>query len=115
VTGAAHGLRAWLLQRFTAVYLAGFILFVVIRFGVFNAPVGYQAWHAWLAEPFVNLAAALFVLSVVGHAWVGVRDVIMDYIRPAGMRVAVLAAAALALIACAAWGLRVLFLVTVNG
>ncbi|MGA7799903.1 MAG: succinate dehydrogenase, hydrophobic membrane anchor protein [Gammaproteobacteria bacterium] len=114
MTGAAHGLRAWLLQRFTAIYLIGFLLFLVVRFGILGAPVGYHAWHAWLAEPIINMATGLFMLSVIGHAWVGIRDVIMDYVRPSGLRVAVLAAAALALIACAAWALRVLFLVTVK-
>lgn len=103
------------MQRFTAVYIAGFVLFLVLRFGVSQGHLSYQAWRAWLGEPFVNFAAGLFVLSVMGHAWVGVRDVIMDYVRPSGVRVAALAVAALALLACAVWGLQVLVSVTVHG
>ncbi|HKK13078.1 MAG TPA: succinate dehydrogenase, hydrophobic membrane anchor protein [Gammaproteobacteria bacterium] len=114
MTAAAHGLRAWLLQRFTAAYLAAFVLYLIIRLGG-GAPASFQAWHHWLAGPWVNLAAALFLVSLLGHAWVGVRDVIMDYVRPSGLRVSVMAAVGLFLIGMGAWGLRLLFLVAWRG
>lgn len=107
----AHGLRAWLLQRFTAVYLLLFLAYLALHFG--RTPVAdYAAWRAWLADPLVNLATGLFALSLLIHAWVGIRDVIMDYVRHTGLRVALLAAVALTLAGCGLWVLRVLFLAT---
>ncbi|MFN2308823.1 MAG: succinate dehydrogenase, hydrophobic membrane anchor protein [Gammaproteobacteria bacterium] len=108
VSRQAHGLRAWLLQRFSALYLLLFLGYLAVRFG--TAPVAdFAAWQAWLADPLVNLATGLFILSLLVHAWVGIRDVIMDYVIHTGLRVTLLAAVALTLAGCGLWSLRVLF------
>jgi len=114
VSRQAHGLRAWLLQRITAAYLLLFIVYLFIHF--IRAPLSdYAVWHAWLANPLVNLATGLFVLSLLVHAWVGIRDVIIDYVRHTGLRVTLFAGVILMLAGCGLWSLRVLFLVTITG
>lgn len=110
----AHGLRAWLLQRFSAVYLLLFLVYLSVHFN--RAPLlDFAQWQAWLADPLVNLATGLFILSMLVHGWVGIRDVIMDYVTHTGMRVALLAAVALTLTGCGLWSLRVLFLAVLRG
>lgn len=110
----AHGLRAWLLQRFSAVYLLLFIAYLFVHFA--RAPAAdFAAWQAWLADPLVNLATGLFILSMLVHAWVGIRDVIMDYVTHTGLRVALFAGVALTLAGCGLWSLRVLFLAVSGG
>ena len=108
----AHGLRAWLLQRFSAVYLVVFLVYLGLHFSA--APeLDYVAWRSWLADPLVNLTTGLFVLSIVVHAWVGIRDVIMDYVIHSGLRVALFAIVALILAGCGLWSLRLLFLAVI--
>jgi succinate dehydrogenase / fumarate reductase membrane anchor subunit len=34
----------------------------------------------------MRVATLLFVVSLAWHAWVGVRDILMDYIKPDGLR-----------------------------
>ena len=110
----AHGLRAWLLQRLSAVYLLLFLLYLVVRFGA--APVSdFAQWQGWLADPLVNLATGLFILSLLMHAWVGMRDVVMDYVTHTGIRVALFALVGLTLAGCGLWSLRVLFLAVLPG
>lgn len=108
----AHGLRAWLLQRFSAAYLVLFLIYLVVHF-TRAPPLDFNAWRTWLADPVVNLATGLFVLSTLVHAWVGIRDVIMDYVGHAGLRVALFAAVALTLSGCGLWSLRLLFVAVV--
>ncbi len=104
----AHGLRAWLIQRFSAVYVALFLLFLVTRF--WNAPVqDHLEWHSWMRDPIINLSMGLFILAILIHAWVGIRDVIMDYVKPTMIRVTLMAVIALVLIGTGLWSLRVLF------
>lgn len=104
----AHGLRAWLIQRFSAVYMALFLLFILARF--WAAPVqDHVEWHNWMRDPIINLSVGLFILAVLIHAWVGIRDVIMDYVKPIFLRVTLLAAIALMLVGTGLWSLRVLF------
>ena len=44
------------------------------------------------------------------HAWVGLRDVTLDYVNPLGVRIAVLALIALALLGAAAGICRILWI-----
>ncbi len=110
----AHGLRAWLLQRFTAVYLLLFIVYLLFHWGL-DPVQDFAQWQSWLADPLVNLATGLFILSILIHAWVGVRDVIMDYVQHTALRVALFAGVALTLAGCGLWSLRVLFLAVLRG
>jgi len=109
VSRQAHGLRAWLLQRFSAAYLVVFLGYLGLHFGTVP-DLDYAAWRSWLADPLVNLTTGLFVLSLLVHAWVGIRDVIMDYVAHSGLRVTLFALVALTLAGCGLWTLRLLFL-----
>lgn len=103
----ATGLRAWVVQRVSAAYLAIFVLALAGRLA-FAPPADAAAWRAWVADPWVNAAFGLALAALLLHAWVGVRDVLLDYVRPTGLRLAALALVALALAAYGWWGLRIL-------
>ena len=85
----ASGLKAWLWQRLTAVYLALFGVYLTLHF-VFAAPADHAALVAWVTRPWVMLGLLVFVPMILVHAWVGIRDVCMDYLKPIGLRVTVL-------------------------
>jgi succinate dehydrogenase / fumarate reductase membrane anchor subunit len=104
---ASLGLKAWLVQRLTAVYLAIFVVFATIKF-IWFAPQDYQQWIGWVGHPFVNAALALFILSLLLHAWVGLRDVIMDYVKSASLRVSLFAVLIILLSGFGLWSLRLL-------
>lgn len=106
---ALSGLRAWLVQRFTAVYMLLFLAFALFHFA-FDPPDTYLAWREWIAGPLVLVATALFFVTLLLHAWVGLRDVAIDYVRPLRLRVAFLAVLAFALAGCALWVLAILAL-----
>ncbi|MGZ5198768.1 MAG: succinate dehydrogenase, hydrophobic membrane anchor protein [Telluria sp.] len=103
---ALAGLRAWLVQRVTAVYMLVFMLFLLAHF-VLDPPSSYLAWRAWILGPAVSSAALVFFAALLVHAWVGIRDVILDYVQPIALRVSVLALLGLGLIGLGAWVLRV--------
>lgn len=96
------GLRAWLVQRLTAVYLLGFVAFALVHWAL-DPPRSYDAWRIWIAGPHIALATALFFAALLLHAWVGLRDVILDYVPPTAPRVVVLGLLAGVLLAIAAW------------
>jgi succinate dehydrogenase / fumarate reductase membrane anchor subunit len=104
-----HALRGWLIQRFSAVYLAGFLVYLVLHFLMLETR-GYAAWRAWLAHPAVALASAGFILSLVLHGWVGVRDIILDYIHALGLRLLLLALSGALLAVSGLWALHLLLL-----
>jgi succinate dehydrogenase / fumarate reductase membrane anchor subunit len=104
---AMSGLRAWALQRLSAVYLLVFCAFVLLRF-TFNRPPSFQAWQGWIASPPVALATALFFLALSLHAWVGLRDVIMDYAHSIVLRMSLFSLLGLGMLTMVLWTLRIL-------
>ena len=102
----ASGLKAWLLQRITAIYLVLFLLYAGV-WAMTNQPITYPAWKAWIAHPAVSLAILLFFLSLLLHAWVGVRNVLIDYIHPVSLRLLLLSLFATGLIGSGLWVLEI--------
>jgi succinate dehydrogenase / fumarate reductase membrane anchor subunit len=108
VVGAHYGLRDWLVQRVSAVVMALYtLLFALIL--IFAPPVHYGAWRALFANQAMKLATFLFLVSLFLHAWIGMRDILMDYIKPTALRLTLETAVALALIAYAGWALQILW------
>ena len=103
------GLRAWLVQRLSALFMLGFLVFLLIHFRV-TRPRSYVAWHDWMLSPGVSLSASIFFAALLVHAWVGLRDVILDYVQPPAIRAGVLALLLLALMALGLWAVRILWL-----
>ena len=106
-----HSLRDWLLQRFTALYMALFVVYVVVQY-LLQPPAGFAQWSAWIGHPLMAIVTAGFILAVLVHSWVGIRDVMIDYIHPVGMRLALLVLTGLYLAGCGFWALRTLILAT---
>jgi succinate dehydrogenase / fumarate reductase membrane anchor subunit len=102
------GLRAWMLQRLSALYLAAYSIYLLLHFAR-QAPADYQAWQAWVASPAVGISAALFFLALLLHAWVGLRDILMDYVHSLALRLSLTALLLLGLSACGLWALRILW------
>ena len=108
VVGAHYGLRDWLAQRLTAVVMAVFT-FVVLA-GVFaGAASSLDAWRGFITNPLIRFLAFLFVLSLCYHAWIGVRDIWMDYFKPLGLRLLLHTLTLLALIGYAGWATQILW------
>jgi len=101
VTGAHYGLRDWLVQRMTAMVMLTFSVVAALR--IVTAESGYEAWHAVFEPAWMRVALFLFLLSVLYHAWIGIRDIYMDYIQPVTIRLALHTLTVLALVAYAGW------------
>lgn len=104
----AQGLRAWLWQRLSAVYMLGYAVYAAGHFYL-SPPQSYSEWRDWMAAPFVSLVTALFFSAMLLHAWVGIRDVVIDYVGALFARVALLAVTGLGLAGAGLWVLKVLY------
>lgn len=107
VSGAHYGLKDWLIQRVTAVVMALYTLFLMGFF--LTRPLTFASWQRLFHSLPVRLASLLFLFSVLIHAWVGMRDIFMDYVHPTLIRLALHVAVILALVAYAAWAVQILW------
>jgi succinate dehydrogenase / fumarate reductase, membrane anchor subunit len=85
------GLRAWLLQRLNALVMLVLMVFALLTLAI-DPPQSFWQWQALMRRAEVALAVGVFFAALLLHAWAGVRDVVMDYVHPLGLRIGVLTA-----------------------
>jgi len=106
--GAHYGLRDWMVQRVTALVILVFVLWVV---GALLAAgrLDYDAWAGVFAPAPMKAITLLAVAAVAAHAWIGVRDIWMDYVKPVGLRLALHVGTVLWLAYCLVWATQILW------
>ena len=108
VVGAHYGLRDWLVQRVSAVVMAVYTIVLAIALAAAR-PVTHAAWKSLFSQGWLRFATLLFFVSLFLHAWVGMRDILMDYVKPTGLRLALEVVVILVLVGCAGWTLEILW------
>lgn len=108
-----EGLRPWVIQRVSAVYIALFLLYLIYC-GISAEQTGFEPWRAWLFNPVNSVGVGLFIIAVLFHAWIGIRDVILDYVHDIMLRIFFLALVLGVLAGSGLWAFRILLLSVVN-
>ena len=108
VTGAHYGLRDWLAQRITAAIMALYSLILAFVF-FFGMPLNYGVWRDLFGHGWMRVATLLFAASLAWHAWVGVRDILMDYIKPTGLRLGLEVAVLVMIAGYVGWTVQILW------
>jgi succinate dehydrogenase / fumarate reductase membrane anchor subunit len=108
VVGAHYGLRDWLAQRVTALLMALFTLVLLVQL-LLPGELGYDRWAAIFSQQWMKVITFSLIISLAYHAWIGVRDIWMDYVQPVGLRLALHVFALVWLVGCAGWAVQVLW------
>ncbi len=108
IVGAHYGLRDWLVQRVTAVIVALYLVVMSFIF-IVRCPSDFASWHALFQGQCVRVVSALFVLSLLLHAWIGVRDIFMDYIKSAALRLLLEVVVIVLLVVYGLWAAQILW------
>lgn len=108
VVGAHYGLRDWLAQRVTAVLMALFTVVLLLQVLV-GGPMGYEKWAGIFSRQWMKVFTFVVIVSLLYHAWVGMRDIWMDYIKPVGLKLVLQVFTIVWLVGCAGWAIQVLW------
>ncbi|MFY7974539.1 MAG: succinate dehydrogenase, hydrophobic membrane anchor protein [Rubrivivax sp.] len=108
VVGAHYGMRDWLSQRVTAVLMALFTVVLLVQL-IFGGPLGYERWAGIFAAQWMKLLTLVTFIALGWHAWVGVRDIWMDYVKPVGARLVLQVLTMVWLVGCIGWAVQVLW------
>jgi succinate dehydrogenase hydrophobic membrane anchor protein len=60
------------------------VMLLVLFFGAHD--FSYEGWASIFSAQWMKLATFVTLLSLFYHAWIGVRDIWMDYVKPVGLR-----------------------------
>ncbi len=108
VTGAHYGLKDWLSQRITAAVMAVFTLLVLAQVLFTKGPISYEKWAGIFAWQPMKVLTFVVIVALAYHVWVGVRDVLMDYVKPVAIRLTLQVFTIVWLVGCAGWAMQVL-------
>jgi succinate dehydrogenase / fumarate reductase membrane anchor subunit len=106
--GAHYGLRDWLSQRVTAIVIT---LYSALILGVvlWHGGLDYATFRTLFAGNAFRVATFLFMASLGWHAWVGMRNILMDYAKPYGVRLMLEIVVVCLLVAYGGWTIGVLW------
>jgi succinate dehydrogenase / fumarate reductase membrane anchor subunit len=108
IVGAHYGVADWLAQRLTAALM---ILYTLFALGVvlWHGGIDHEQWRALFDDGAFRVATFVFVLALLYHAWVGMRNISMDYVKPMAIRLTVQIAIIAALVGYAGWTMQILW------
>lgn len=108
-----QGLRPWMIQRVSGVVIGLYVVYLFVCWLVSN-PFNRDDWYNWVATPVNSIALALFLIAVLWHAWIGIRDIVLDYVPNVVGRLLVLTLVAGCIFASGLWGLKAIFMVAIK-
>jgi succinate dehydrogenase / fumarate reductase membrane anchor subunit len=108
VVGAHYGVKDWLAQRVTAIVMAVYTVILLAMF-LTGQNFTYEGWAGLFAKQWFKLFSLVTFLGMYYHVWVGIRDIWMDYIKHASIRLILMLVTIFWLIACAAYTVQILW------
>ena len=108
ISNAHYGWRDWLSQRITAIVMAVYTIVLLLAF-LTGSNFSYDGWAGLFAQQWFKMMTFVVFVALFYHAWVGVRDIWMDYVKSVSVRLALQVATILWLIACAGWAVQILW------
>ena len=76
---------------------------------LFSPPHDYGAWKAVFSDSGMRIASFLFLVSLFWHAWVGMRNILMDYVHGTAIRLTLQYWSILSLLFYTIWSAEILW------
>lgn len=103
-----NGLRDWLMQRFSAVVIALYVIYLLL-FVTLHHNITFGQWHALFAAPFMRIFSTLVLLAILVHGWIGLWTVLTDYVKVTWLRLCLVALLIISLLLYVIWGIWVIW------
>ncbi|MDQ2075429.1 succinate dehydrogenase, hydrophobic membrane anchor protein [Marinimicrobium sp. ABcell2] len=73
------GVADWLLQRVSALIMLAYTIFLV-GYILLTPELDYTQWRALFDQLWMRIFSLITLISIVGHAWIGLWIVLTDYL-----------------------------------
>ncbi len=80
-----NGVHDFLLVRATAIIITLYTLYMV-GFFVFSGDIHYSDWSVFFGSTFTKVFTMLALTGVLIHGWIGLWQVLTDYVKSAKIR-----------------------------
>ncbi|EWH12300.1 putative succinate dehydrogenase, hydrophobic subunit [Catenovulum agarivorans DS-2] len=80
------GVHDFVLIRASALVLTAYAIFMVCFF-VCTPQVTYAEWVGLFSQTWVKVFTLITLISLLVHAWIGLWQVLTDYVKPVAVRI----------------------------
>lgn len=108
IVGAHYGWRDFAIQRMSGVVIVVFTLWLLIEM-LMLPQLTYGNWAGLFSTMRMKIVTTVAMIALSYHAWVGVRDIFMDYIKPALLRLALEVTTIVVLVGYVVWAVTILW------
>ncbi|MBJ3814495.1 succinate dehydrogenase membrane anchor subunit [Shimwellia pseudoproteus] len=103
-----NGVHDYLLVRASAIILALYIVYLIGFFAT-SGELTWEIWTGFFSSSFTKVFTLLALFSVLIHAWIGMWQVLTDYIKPLAIRLVLQLAIVAALLVYVIYGFVVVW------
>lgn len=103
-----NGLKDWLIQRVTAIFLASYTIFLWGYF-LFHPHMTYVIWHDLFQNELMKIMTVTALGALFLHAWIGIWTVTTDYLKLTTLRLFVQMSVLFLLVTQLIWGVMILW------
>ncbi|WP_075180718.1 succinate dehydrogenase membrane anchor subunit [Pantoea sp. 1.19] len=97
------GVHDWLLVRASAMVITLYVLYI-LGFVIFADTLTYDTWRAFFASNFTKVFTLIALLSILAHGWIGLWQVLTDYVKCQALRLCLQLVVVLVLLSYAFYG-----------
>ncbi|MEQ9886841.1 succinate dehydrogenase membrane anchor subunit [Pectobacterium zantedeschiae] len=98
-----NGVHDWLLIRASAIVIVLYVVYI-IGFIATTGDITYEIWRGFFAMALTKVFTLLTLFSILVHAWIGMWQVLTDYIKPLALRLTLQLAIVVALLVYVIYG-----------
>ncbi len=98
-----NGVHDWLLIRASAIVIVLYVIYIV-GFVVTAGDITYPIWRGFFAMSLTKVFTLLTLFAILVHAWIGMWQVLTDYIKPLALRLILQLAIVVALLVYVIYG-----------
>ena len=80
-----NGIQDWLILRASAIVITLYVLYLV-GFVAFTSDITYDVWYSFFTASFTQVFTTLTLIAILAHAWVGLWQVLTDYVKCLSLR-----------------------------
>ncbi|BCU56414.1 MULTISPECIES: succinate dehydrogenase membrane anchor subunit [Enterobacter] len=103
-----NGVHDFILVRATALVLTLYIIYMVGFFAI-SGEITWEVWTGFFSSAFTKVFTLLALFSTLVHAWIGMWQVLTDYVKSTGLRLGLQLAIVVALLVYVIYGFVVVW------
>ncbi|EUL43157.1 succinate dehydrogenase hydrophobic membrane anchor subunit [Klebsiella aerogenes UCI 48] len=103
-----NGVHDFILVRATAIVLTLYIIYMVGFFAT-SGEISWENWTGFFSSAFTKVFTLLALVSILIHAWIGMWQVLTDYVKPLAVRLVLQLIIVVALVAYVLYGFVVVW------